>query len=344
MGDQMTADPTSDVAGASENNNMPALTEKGCPVAPIMLFNRLANIFALPDDKELQAFADDIKHRGLLEPITTLNAEILDGRSRYLACRMAGVEATSVEYVGDDPLGFVLAKNVRRRHLTESQRAMVAAKLANLPVGGNQHSEGTPIGAASQLLNVGKRSVQRAKQVLRYADSALVKEVESGRLSVLAAAKKCCARGSKDHASETEPQGEANDGAMAMFAPQVHAQNMTDEPPGARAAAGAIKVEPTDTPSIIAENNCCELDLDAARQRVDEPAITDDLAAATAVTDDDIPAFLDQHPLSSEDQRKLDEVMAAWANSAARAALLTASPFVQEQFIVALRADIACRN
>ncbi|GAB1389278.1 MAG: hypothetical protein AMXMBFR78_04540 [Rubrivivax sp.] len=59
--------------------------------------------------------------------------------------------------------------NVGRRHLNESQRAMAAAKLANLANG--QRKTASPIGeAATQseaaaLLNVGKRTVERAREV-----------------------------------------------------------------------------------------------------------------------------------------------------------------------------------
>lgn len=38
---------------------------------------------------------------------------------------------------------------------------MIAAKLATMGLGGNQHSEGVPIGRAASLLNVGPRSVAR---------------------------------------------------------------------------------------------------------------------------------------------------------------------------------------
>jgi hypothetical protein len=121
--DQANADPASHAAVVSQNYDVVAPIEKeqeGC-LAAQMPFHPLANIFPLPDDEELRALADDIKHRGLLESITTLDSEILDGRCRYRACRMAGVEPGFVLYSGEDPVGFVLSKNVRRRHLNESR-------------------------------------------------------------------------------------------------------------------------------------------------------------------------------------------------------------------------------
>jgi transposase len=67
---------------------------------------------------------------------------------------------------------------------------MVAAKIANLERGDNQH---TPIGGTSQedaarLLNVGERSVQRAKKVLDEGSLILVSKVESGEVAVSTAA------------------------------------------------------------------------------------------------------------------------------------------------------------
>lgn len=53
----------------------------------------------LPDD-ELRALADDIRLNGLLNPIITLNQQILDGRNRYIACGIAGVEPRFKEWDG----------------------------------------------------------------------------------------------------------------------------------------------------------------------------------------------------------------------------------------------------
>lgn len=57
--------------------------------------------------------------------------------------------------------------NLHRRHLSASQRAMVAAKLATLPKGANQHAsiEAPSQADAADLLNVSRPSVQRAREV-----------------------------------------------------------------------------------------------------------------------------------------------------------------------------------
>src|SRR5262245_5069971 len=140
-------------------------------------FHPLANIFPLIEGTEFDDLVADIKVNGLHDPIVIHNDLILDGRNRYRACLAAGVDPAFVPYRGDDPVAFVISVNLRRRHLDESQRAMVAAKLATLKRGDNQHS---PIGETSQakaaeLLNVGKRSVERAAEVRDHgADRAAV--------------------------------------------------------------------------------------------------------------------------------------------------------------------------
>jgi len=122
--------------------------------------HRLAIIFPELDDGKIRDLADDIRQNGLQQPIVMFEGRILDGRNRLTACKIAGVEPEFKEFEGDDPLAHVISLNLHRRHLSESQRAMVAGNIANIQLGENQHSnEGTSIGAASEMLNVGRKSV-----------------------------------------------------------------------------------------------------------------------------------------------------------------------------------------
>jgi ParB-like chromosome segregation protein Spo0J len=153
-------------------------------------FHTLASLFPLLEGEDFDQLVADIREHGLHEPIVVYEDKILDGRNRYRACEAAGIEPTFTVYQGDDPISFVISLNLRRRHLDESQRAMVAAKLATLKLGDNQHA---PIGAPSQekaadLLNVGRRSVQRAREVQEQGAPELVQAVERGVVSVSAAA------------------------------------------------------------------------------------------------------------------------------------------------------------
>jgi N6-adenosine-specific RNA methylase IME4/ParB-like chromosome segregation protein Spo0J len=157
----------------------------------LLRFHDLANIFPLIEGAEFDALVADIKAQGLHEPIWLYQGKILDGRNRYRACMAAGIECRSVPYIGNDPVSFVISKNLHRRHLNESQRAMVAAKLATMAQGAR--TDLSPIGEksqaeAAQLLNVGKRSVERAKEVREHGAPELQAAVERGQVRVSAAA------------------------------------------------------------------------------------------------------------------------------------------------------------
>jgi hypothetical protein len=137
------------------------------------------------------------RENGLQEPIVLLDDAILDGRNRYTPALPPVSIPCSCPSRGDDPVKFVLAANIHRRHLNDSQRAMLAAKLATLQVGANQHpkKEGASIEAPSQseaaeMLNVSRSSVQRARQVLEHADPEDVKAVTAGKATVSGVAEK----------------------------------------------------------------------------------------------------------------------------------------------------------
>jgi N6-adenosine-specific RNA methylase IME4 len=198
-----------------------------------LAFHRYANLFPLIEGQEFFELAEDIRANGLYDRIDLIEVDgayqILDGRNRYRALAWlvstgealgdtwgykSGLSLTAEDLsdydnlflyvIGDendtdsDLLDFVLSKNLKRRHLDESQRAMVAARIANLAHGGNRRSdqpanlplETVPVSQAraAELLNVSERTVRDAKTVQREASPELVEAVDRGALAVSAAA------------------------------------------------------------------------------------------------------------------------------------------------------------
>ena len=80
--------------------------------------------------EELAQLARDIKERGQLEPIVLYKGLILDGRNRYKACQLVGVNPRIEEFNAQiserSPEEFVLSRDLRRRHLSVGQKAAVA--------------------------------------------------------------------------------------------------------------------------------------------------------------------------------------------------------------------------
>jgi N6-adenosine-specific RNA methylase IME4 len=147
----------------------------------------LAELFPMLPEKEIRELADDIVTFGQRVPIVLLDSKILDGRNRYAACRFADVEPSFVDYDGDDPLNFVLSHNLHRRHLTESQRAMVAASIVDWENGLNQHTAGPAnlqTREAARKLSISERAVAAARRIHEHGAAELVEAIRDGRVSV----------------------------------------------------------------------------------------------------------------------------------------------------------------
>jgi ParB-like chromosome segregation protein Spo0J len=152
-----------------------------------MLPHPYADLFPKMDKKALQGLVASIRDDGLEQPIVTFEGKILDGRNRDLACANAQVEPRYVKYKGDDPLGYVLRVNLIRRHLTTSQRAMVAANLANLEQGRPEKVQNCPITKikdAAEKLKVSPRIVKQAKKIKDTGDKVLIEKVEKGDITI----------------------------------------------------------------------------------------------------------------------------------------------------------------
>lgn len=154
--------------------------------APALLPHPLAELFPMLLEREIGELADDICTFGQRMPIVLLDGKILDGRNRYAACLFAQIEPVTVDYDGDDPLNFVLSHNLHRRHLSDSQRAMVAAKIVDWEIGLNQHSgrDHVPAHKAAERLSISERAVKAARRIHEHGTAELVGAIRDGRLSV----------------------------------------------------------------------------------------------------------------------------------------------------------------
>jgi hypothetical protein len=122
-----------------------------------------AELFPLMTKDELAELADDIKNNGLKEPVilghgregdAMVGTYVLDGRNRLDALELNGVELLRDGRIidrlfrdlgpVDDPVAYVISKNIHRRHLTaEQKRGLVAALLKTDPEKSNREIANT---------------------------------------------------------------------------------------------------------------------------------------------------------------------------------------------------------
>jgi N6-adenosine-specific RNA methylase IME4 len=189
-----------------------------------LAFHPYANLFPLIEGQEFYELAEDIRLAGLRDRIDLIwvgkDLQILDGRNRYRALvwlvtagetlgagwgNMAGGRL-SADYLADydnlfiyvigdeetdgDPLAYVLSKNLNRRHLTESQRAIVAGRLANMRQGERTDLEPSAnlrkvsTASAAERLNISGRTAAAGRKVVQSALPEVTEAVEQGRLKV----------------------------------------------------------------------------------------------------------------------------------------------------------------
>jgi N6-adenosine-specific RNA methylase IME4 len=151
-----------------------------------MRYHPLASVLPLIEGPEFDRLVADIHEHGLLNPITLYQGKVLDGRNRYRACVAAKAKARYVQFDGKDPAAFVLSQNLARRHLGPSERAMVAARMANLKWGQRADRVEGQIctSTAAKLVGVSERSVKSARVVLQTGAPELQQAVDQGRVAV----------------------------------------------------------------------------------------------------------------------------------------------------------------
>ena len=162
-------------------------------MATAYLLHPAAEIFPVMDEAAFAALVADIAAHGQREPILVLDGQVIDGRHRLRACEHLGLEPLVRQVSADDgdPFGLVVSLNLHRRHLSEGQRAIIAARLATLPHGrpdANAQICAFTQDEAAQHLKVSRRTVQHARAVLDHGIDELQAAVKGGEISVSAAA------------------------------------------------------------------------------------------------------------------------------------------------------------
>ncbi len=232
----------------------------------------VAALFPYIEGDAFREFVEDIRVNGQREPVV-LDPEgrLLDGRNRARACQALGIDVKETRYSGDDAEAWIISHNVHRRHLTESQRSMIAAKLANLPNGvrsdradlpspigkGSKSTPVTRIRDAAAALNVGASSVSRAKTVLNSGDADLIKSVETGETSVYKA---------EQQVKATKPAAARRPSAPPRFGPRRKHLHVIDAMTNNLAGVVITAREITELDSTVTREEAARLKGDLSKQ------------------------------------------------------------------------------
>lgn len=189
-----------------------------------------ADKFPLISGSEFEELKKDIKEHGQLEPIEMLDGQVIDGRNRLKACLELEIEPKKQDWTGiGSVIEYIISKNIHRRHLDESQRAMIAADLQellkeeglkNMSLAGEKGLANLPKvnsrDEAAKKMNVSSRSVGDANKVKKNGTPELQKEVRDGKLPVSTAA--VVAELPKEEQEELVKSGKVKEAAKAIKA------------------------------------------------------------------------------------------------------------------------------
>lgn len=167
-------------------------------------FHELVSLFDPMTGADFDGLVADIEEHGLRDPIVKFKGEIVDGRNRYNACLKAKVEPFFVEWDEQGSLvAFILSANLHRRHMNETQRAMLGSRIKELQGnahGGDRKSDknpeesqenqvaNLPLETIAASLNVSERSIRTADAVRESCSVGVQEAVSKGEISVSDAA------------------------------------------------------------------------------------------------------------------------------------------------------------
>lgn len=234
---------------------VPAQVERDRESSMNLEFHHAAELFPLVTGKEFESLKADIAEHGLRELPWTHEGKIIDGRNRVRACRELGKNFSTREWDGNgSPIEFVVSVNLHRRHLTASQRAMVARDM--LPMlkaeakerqrehgftapgkrkntcsrNGTSVQAGRSVAHAGRLVGVSQGYVSEARAVAE-ADPKLAEKVRSGVVTLKAARHRSGGKPARKRAPAVKiPRGESAQ-ARRLVAIATEFHELTKRPP-----------------------------------------------------------------------------------------------------------------
>lgn len=130
----------------------------------------------------------DIAEQGMTDAIVLYEGKILDGKVRHQICReliqgnsFTGDIAVQTLPAGVAPLRYLISRNLQRRHLNESQRAIIGVRILT---GAGKDFKGRSDEHVAELFNISQRQAIAAKQVIAKGAPEIVRLVEEGVIRV----------------------------------------------------------------------------------------------------------------------------------------------------------------
>ena len=190
-------------------------------MSKVYQFHPLADLFPMFNPADLKELAADIKANGQQVPIVLLEdrgeMKVLDGRNRMKACEKLGIDPVTITFdelqrtviaPNTKPVDYVISLNLKRRHLSDTQREAIAAEsvvlreaqeleaklqleTATTDNGGVVTQENSPVftseetkvSEAAASLNVKKRNVRSAVNVVKKGSAGIRAAHKGGKIT-----------------------------------------------------------------------------------------------------------------------------------------------------------------
>lgn len=143
-----------------------------------------ANLMPRMSASALDQLRDSIHREGQQTPVVLLNGAIIDGRHRRDVCVLLSRELIVVDSDLTAPEQFVVATNLVRRHLTESQKAIIGGRMVTTTRGRRAGSGEITQRDAAVAVGVSQSYIQMAQYVLTHGTEQQVESIFNGAASL----------------------------------------------------------------------------------------------------------------------------------------------------------------